>query len=383
MVFNPFANVHVVRAGLDWLTEHYRQPCRSIIDPPMQVGDTMLLRCFEGNLPVIWREAGPRWVWQAPGLWIAARRPGSGLPPANQPAVVGQLQGHAWAAGCDAAVLRHAVEAACGLYPHETADGIPSRIDLAVDLWAPDGGLLDLLTAGGSLATAREVWGGQWRRVEVDEPARIIGCGPRLRTLYLGRRDTALLRVYRKNVEFEGNTADLYRDIWAANGYDGTGEIVRVEVELRRRWFKKQAIAGRNLDRLGTDELLELVPSIWAECCDRWKFLPAGDEWARVQGADFGGGAAGVAIQRADRAARIERALAGLRAATWRADAICGGEVGAAELAALARSEEYRHDREKWARRSPWARLADCGHLNDVVELEEITPTDNQLGFEW
>jgi hypothetical protein len=219
------------------------------------------------------------------------------------------------------------------------------------------------------------------------------------------------LRLYRKDVDFKGNTAHAYHEAWRERGWTGTGSVVRVEFEVHRRWLSKQreekievmpngeeVETGRFLDTLAADELFPLVGDVWRRLTggcypnelwprDRKDKKRAGP-WDLIRLAEWSD-ESGREIRRQDRCADVERALRNIRAAHYRAERILGSQQSSAEYADLAHGEQYEDEKAAWSKRSRWA-LSDCGHKIDSpidMWLEklrlETSPVLDAMHAEW
>ena len=98
-------------------------------------------------------------------------------------------------------------------------------------------------------------------------------------------------RLYDKTLEIMSSKKDWFRDIWAANDWDGVTPVTRVEFQIRRKFLKLFQINGY-------DDLEPAVASTWRYCTGDWlrvcepskgkknnhqHLLPAQEWWAFVQ----------------------------------------------------------------------------------------------------
>lgn len=266
------------------------------------------------------------------------------------------LEGTAWASGEGLSII-DMVERCLGL---EREHAVAGRQDLFADVWFPPstGNLHRSAVADGDVSIVREHWVTRSRRHELD--VRIVG-GHETPTLYLGSRSSGhMLRVYRKDVDYDGNTARLYHDRWTRAGWDGTGVVLRFEWEISREKLRHEIVGGVRGDTASLDWIIDHRSDLWQWCldCHRW-VPPAGIKtakrranrvWERLRDVDWSDDRPKklpLALDRERLKQRSLRTLACLREA-------CGdGAVETAAWSALNPSQ-WQID---YVRKTPWCGL--------------------------
>lgn len=197
-----------------------------------------------------------------------------------------QIQGHAWATGIDPIEVLEQIEAFLGL---DGAPRICGRIDLASD-FSMSRDQYDHLVCHGSLPAVRANWVSRTRlkalqsekgekklkRAQDGEPFTSKMVGEYHTTLYLGSRGGLQLCIYRKDIDFKGNTGEILRAKWRQAGWEpwGEGVVVRVEVRFSREWIREHTI-GRVVGKNAPPEIvLQSAGSLWRLATDQFRLAP-------------------------------------------------------------------------------------------------------------
>lgn len=227
------------------------------------------------------------------GIWIKVLDPRAewsdaaelaGLPE-QYPCEV-QIQGHTWSSGVDPLDLLERIEAVLGLVD---APRLCGRLDLASDFSMSTGQYFHLI-CNASVPAVKQNWVTRARasrvqfeqgpkklqRDETGEPFTAAIVGGEHYTLYLGSRAGMQLVIYRKDVEFEGNTGALLRDKWRQAGWVPWGEnvVIRVEIRFSREWIREHKIgevAGKDAT---PDMILERAGALWRLATDQFRLAP-------------------------------------------------------------------------------------------------------------
>lgn len=164
-----------------------------------------------------------------------------------------QIQGAAWSRGIDLQTALSEIEPV--IFGQEIPGRrILGRVDIAFDIWIKDGRPPALDIARGlhrwgqaGMALDRD-WKTHLRKPAID--CKIIG-REFVETFYLGSRSVAMVRIYRKDLEYDGNTAIYLRPQWELSGWNDTGVVLRVEFEIKREYIRTHATDdGRPLSSL-------------------------------------------------------------------------------------------------------------------------------------
>jgi len=276
----------------DWLTVYYKKRCS------MAAWDMMPDGLEVASCGIAWRltlakASSISRICSDEGIWIKVTDPRaewsdaaelSGVP--EQYPVEVQIQGHAWSKGVDAVDLLTRIEDALGLVD---AARICGRLDLASD-FAMSPKKYEHLICGGSMPRVRENWVSRARssrlqfetgpdrlqRDESGEPFTASVVGQYHTTLYLGARSGVQLVIYRKDIEFEGNTGALLRDKWRKAGWKpwGDGVVIRVEVRFSREWLREHKIGEVNGRDATPDMVLDRAGALWRLATDQFRLAP-------------------------------------------------------------------------------------------------------------
>jgi hypothetical protein len=194
-----------------------------------------------------------------------------------------------------------------------------------------------------------------------------------------------MIRAYRKDVAFEGNTADAYAAMWATRGYDGTGAVLRIEAEIHRDWFRKHGSkeSGILISEMSWDQYTAHLRTLWITILDSFSWRPGGigrldrraesDLWVALRAepvADVPADARS-AFVRIDRLGQVERLVKDVQAAAWRAQEALGDrEANRVIFSALdARaSPRLLSIRKEWAKRSRWTGFYQRNKENEEAE---------------
>lgn len=291
--------------------------------------------------PWLGRETDGRKVFRSDGFYIDARDPvglhhGAG----HRYTTTVQVQGSAFSRGVLLSEALDEIEVAIfrETRPERRRMG---RTDLAFDIWIREGEPfepLELLRAihrwgNGSEAHHRD-WKTHLRAVAVD--AKIVGGQP-VETFYLGSRSVAMLRCYRKDVEFEGNTALHLGPVWRLGGYDGSGVVLRLEFEIKREYLRTHALPnGVPLVSLGWENWEHVCNALLGTLVDTVVHCPEYDPdhpdraqtsmiWYLLQAYSAFARPAPRCVRFYAEPDEIETALA-LERAVWRAQEVLGTE---------------------------------------------------------
>jgi hypothetical protein len=276
----------------DWITVYYRKRCSLAAWDRMPDGLEVASAGIAWRLTLAKASSISR-VCSDEGIWIKALDPRlewsdaaelSGLP--EQYPLEVQIQGHAWSKGVDALDLLSRIEEALGLVD---APRICGRIDLASD-FSMSAKKYAHLICGGSIPKVYENWVSRARSSQIDsvrgpkklerdesgEPFTASVVGQYHTTLYLGARSGIQLSIYRKDVEFEGNTGALLRDRWRKAGWEpwGEGVVIRVEVRFSREWIREHKIGEVNGRDATPEMVLERAGALWRLATDQFRLAP-------------------------------------------------------------------------------------------------------------
>jgi len=321
----------------------------------------------------IFRTAGTAIVLQTEGWYVRIDVSGRDRKPNEYPVRI-QVQGHAFANADDIETRLSAIERY--LWPDDPPLRFPSRVDIAADIWIREGSkgqpsaaelARSLHRAGRPLDALRFDWSTHTRTAELD--ARLKGrIG--VETFYLGNRSRALIRCYRKDVAFEGNTAAAYAAMWSARGYDGSGAVLRIEAEIHRDYFRKHGDekSGSLISEMSWDDYTAHLRTLWISMLNTFSWRPGigridrrpeSDLWLALRAepvADVPADARS-AFVRIDRIGQLETLVKSVQAAAWRAQEALGDrEANRIIFSALdARaSPRLLSIRKEWAKRSRW-----------------------------
>jgi hypothetical protein len=276
----------------DWLTVYYKKRCSLAAWDSMPDGIAVTSGGIAWRLQLAKASSISR-ICADEGIWIKALDPRaewsdaaelSGMP--EQYPIEVQIQGHAWSKGVDAIDLLSRIDEALGLVD---ATRICGRLDLASDFSMSEK-KYDHLICGGSMPKVRENWVSRARssrlqfekgptklqRDEYGEPFTASVVGQYHTTLYLGARSGVQLVIYRKDIEFEGNTGALLRDRWRKAGWVpwGEGVVIRVEVRFSREWLREHKIGEVNGRDATPEMVLDRAGALWRLATDQFRLAP-------------------------------------------------------------------------------------------------------------
>jgi hypothetical protein len=260
------SRLEILRFARDWQDVLYDRNVLFFWDKTCLADRITELESATGQ-PWLGRESAGRKVFRSDGYYINALDPvtlkhGRGY---RYPTTV-QIQGSAFARG---------LELETGLDEIETAifgEVCPSyrrlgRVDLAFDVWIREGRqftALELARAIHRWGRASEALARDWK-THIRKPgidSKIVGA-ELIETFYLGSRSVAMMRAYRKDIEFEGNTAIYLKPAWRARGWDETGVVLRIEFEIKREYVRTHALPnGKPLTSLKWDDWTRALGAI-------------------------------------------------------------------------------------------------------------------------
>jgi hypothetical protein len=92
----------------------------------------------------------------------------------------------------------------------------------------------------------------------------------------VGRGNPSLVRVYNKTLEIIKSGKTWFYQVWIENGWNGTGDIWRVEAQIRRQILKEFCINK-------VENLWDLEPGLWAYFTQKWMSIkqPSGENVSR------------------------------------------------------------------------------------------------------
>lgn len=285
------SRIYCVNYQPDWLTVFYRKTVSVEAWQALAVGLEVSSCGLRWSLSLA-RETATSRVSSDDGLYIKALNPEqdwseaarlSGTPP-QYPCEI-QVQGHAWSQGVGVLELLSELERLLGL---EGAERVCGRVDLAADFVVSQE-TYDALVCFGSIPLVKEsyVMRARNRRVDYEharprrasagdegEPARAALVGSGATSLYLGTRGGLQLVIYRKDIEFEGNTGALLHDRWLAAGWLKGQPVARIEVRLSREWLREHWIDGVKGAEVGPERVLDQAGALWRSVLDSYRLCP-------------------------------------------------------------------------------------------------------------
>lgn len=365
------SRLQILGFGRDWQDILYDAPAAFWLfdQDPDRVASELMTKT--GQPWVAKRKGENRVTFETDGSRIDAFKPGRGNGCGKRYDTTCQVHGRSFARGIDLGVFLDEIETP--IFGRAMVDGrLSGRIDLAFDVWIRPGwpdwiepiDILRSLHAHGNPARALA---GDWK-THFRKPgltANIVGA-ERSETFYLGSRSVLMLRIYRKDLEFDGNTKSDLVERWRARGYDGSGVVARVEFEIKREYLRTHSVRGVQLSRFHFSDwplMIEILANSLTEqiahCPDYDpKCREAVDHsllWLALRyHAKLSG--ASEPVSRYFPAPDIDRALADLERAIWRAQEVAG--LGLAERTALAAAdcaaEPVALRRELWQEQYLW-----------------------------
>lgn len=202
-----------------------------------------------------------------------------------------QVQGDAFARGVDALEVVGELERALGI---EGARRIQGRFDVAADFECASPEVYDALVCFGSRELVRDSYVMRARSHRLDckrlkrsrgmdsdpespdgQPDKVALVGGYSTTLYLGSRAGLQLSIYRKDIDFEGNTGALLHGRWRDNGWDGKKPVARVEARFSREWVREHWIGEKKGTEVTVDDAWPLLGEMWRFATDAYRLAPA------------------------------------------------------------------------------------------------------------
>jgi len=365
----------VLRLGRDWQEILYRQNIQNFVLKQIWGESDLKALAIDGSgVPWQIRTSGLAVVLQREGFYVRLDVSGRD-PKSNEYPVRIQVQGQAFAHAEDMEARLSEIERY--LWPNDPPVRFPGRVDIAADIWISDGDpeaawlARSLHRQGSPMEAVLADWATHARNVELD--ARIKGrIGSE--TFYLGNRSLALLRAYRKDIAFEGNTAEAYKSLWASQGYDGSGAVLRIEAEIHRAFFRKHGDpkSGILISELDWTDYGRNLRTLWLSVLDSFSWRPetpnGSDRKSRRSESPLWQILRSEPVKdvptevhdrfvRIDRLGKIERLIKDVQAASWRAQEALGDSeanwIICSALDARA-SPQLSSIRSEWAKRSRW-----------------------------
>ena len=273
----------VLRSAIDWQTIYYDKPVTQSIYDSLSGGANLRL---DGRTVAMEARDGSRFQVLHGGGWSLRMKNPSVAPSKHDQShpVVVEAQGTAWAGGVDLESALDDLERYLWDDGNEYTpdDRIPGRVDLAVDVWLQDTAkysgedLYNAIICGASALNVRDNWARRSRRKEMGAEVRFLGHGGEGPiTMYLGSRSGGLqLKVYRKDVDFKGNTREHVEDSWREQGWDDSGAVARFEFMLSREFLRKTDFGGIPGNKIKLGDLRRHLPDLWETCLTRVRWTP-------------------------------------------------------------------------------------------------------------
>ena len=281
--------VKILRQGLDWLEILHKRIVTGLEKDAERIKDD-----FEEITGYGWilSESSNKVTFRTEGFYILCYKPGLRQGTGTIYGTQIQIQGSAFAQGIDVEETLDTIESILfgEVLTNERQIG---RTDFAVDCWVKE--IKDITINGqtqkridnqydsecifaglnrfgNALKTAKRDFDTRLGKATIT--VKLIG-GKETPTFYLGDRTRLMMRIYRKDVEYEGNTKRLIERTWRDKGFDSTGIVIRVEFEIKRKWLREFVSPDeKNGKGISYNWFKSNYASIFTKCLDSVKHKP-------------------------------------------------------------------------------------------------------------